>query len=184
MNLVVPAVLLAVVAGYSGGGRLRNLGDVRIRWPHVAAAGLVLQLIIFAAGVAAELSLLLSFVLLTIAAVANVGRPGFSLILVGVLANFLVIATNHGMPVSLHAVVASAQVDTLPRLLAGDARHHLLGSGDRLVFLADVVAIGRPVGAVVSAGDLAMYAGVVVAIARGMGGWSLRHVPAVPETAA
>ena len=144
MKLVVATVVVAVAFGYARGGTLERLGDIWIRWPYLVAMGLTLQFAPVGGAVASQLSLLVSFVLLTIAAVANLARPGFRLVLFGVLANFLVIATNHGMPVSLHALGVSGQMDTLRDLVAGAARHHLVGPGDRLTFLADIMASRRP----------------------------------------
>jgi uncharacterized protein DUF5317 len=94
--------------------------------------------------------------------------PGFVLILIGMLMNVTVIAANDGMPVSRGALVASHQEETLPILLHGaGAKHHLAGPNDRLMFLADVIAV-PPLDQVVSLGDVFAYGGVVWLIVAGM----------------
>jgi hypothetical protein len=103
-----------------------------------------------------------SFVLLLGFAVLNVRAPGFALILIGVALNFVVIAVNHGMPVSRGALVSSGQQDTLNALTRNEgAKHHLLGPGDALVPLADVISLGPQVHQIVSWGDVAAYSGAV-----------------------
>src|SRR5207237_4339059 len=43
----------------------------------------------------------------------------------------------------------------------GGAKHHLAGPGDDVMFLGDVIPVPKPVGQVVSLGDVATYAGVM-----------------------
>jgi hypothetical protein len=65
--------------------------------------------------------------------------------------------------------VNSGQASSLQDLVDdGGAKHHLAGSGDRLRFLGDVIAI-RPLEQVVSVGDVFTYGGVMVLIVAGMG---------------
>jgi len=91
------------------------------------------------------------------------------MILAGVLMNFLVIAVNHGMPVTPHALDASGQHDTLSELIrSGGEKHHLAGPNDRLLFLADVTPIRPPLAQAVSAGDLVAYAGVAFVVIAAM----------------
>jgi len=112
--------------------------------------------------------LLLSFVPLSVFVVANIHIPGFVLLLVGLAMNFTVISVNHGMPVSVHALEASGQQQTLHELIThGGAKHHLMDPDDRLRPLADVIPV-QPVRQVVSVGDVVSYAGVAWVIAAGM----------------
>ncbi len=177
MTLLVAVIIVSAGAGYLLGGRLRRLERLRLRWWALAPAGLALQVLPLPrldGGLGRGLSvglLIGSFVLLLAFAGANARLAGFPLIVVGLALNLTVIATNGGMPVSRHALIASGQADTLRQLMAdASAKHHLLGSGDVLTPLADVIAIRRPIGQVVSAGDVLMYLGVawlVVAAMRG-----------------
>ena len=79
---------------------------------------------------------MISFVMLTVFAVRNLQVPGFTLILAGLLMNFIVIGVNSGMPVPRHALEASDQMGELQYLIEhGGAKHHLATSDDELMFL-------------------------------------------------
>src|SRR4029079_1336863 len=105
------------------GGRVGNLGDLRIRWLPLALAGFALQSISISDSVLPPVILAVSYVLLTALAVENVRvwTPGARLILIGILLNFTVIALNGGMPVTRSALVASGEQDTLHELVDGHA---------------------------------------------------------------
>jgi diguanylate cyclase (GGDEF)-like protein len=169
MKLVLVALGLAAIGGILGGGRLSNLARLRLSWGPLAMIGLVLQ-VINPPGRWPLALLLLSFVLLTVFALKNIRTAGFVLILVGVLLNFAVIAANAGMPVSAEAIVASGQQDTLGELLQRNLpKHHLASAGDRLLFLADVIAIPPPIAQAISVGDIFTFGGVawvIVAASR------------------
>jgi hypothetical protein len=83
---------------------------------------------------------------------------------------------NGGMPVSTSALeTAGAGVEGL--IGAGTAKHHLMGPGDMLTALGDVIGIPPPVGAVISIGDVLLYgavAALVVMIMLGRSGENRR----------
>lgn len=164
MKLILGSILVAMLVGYACGGRLRNFGRTQLKWPALAIVGLGLQLWPVGSG-SADLGfglLMASFGLLVVFAAANVRRPGFPLIILGLAMNALVIGVNHGMPVSRHALKVSGQSSTLQVLQhGGGAKHHLATPDDHLMFLGDVIAIPRPVGQIVSSGDVASYLGVM-----------------------
>ncbi len=170
MKLVLYTMMASVALGYLIGGNPRHLLARTMRWPGLAVLGLAMQVAPLPGG-HQELAvpvLLLSFVPLCVFVVANIRIPGFALLLVGLALNFTVISVNHGMPVSVHALEASGQQQTLHELLTqGGAKHHLMGPDDRLVRLADVIPV-QPVRQVVSAGDIVSYAGVAWVIVAGM----------------
>ena len=169
MKLVLVALALAAIGGVLGGGRLSNLARLRLAWGPLAMLGLVLQ-VINPPGRWPLALLLLSFVLLTAFTLKNLRTPGFVLILIGVLLNFTVIAANAGMPVAMEAIVDSGQQDTLGDLLQQDLpKHHLASDEDRLLFLADVIAVPPPIRQAISVGDLFTFLGVawvIVAASR------------------
>ena len=168
MKIILGTMLIAVAIGYASGGRLENLGKRTIQWPPLAIVGFALQLIVLP-GRWSLVLLLISFVMLFVFSIANLRVAGFPLILVGISMNFLVIGINNGMPVSREAVIASGQASTLTGLVdSGGAKHHLAGTGDRLLFLGDVIAIPPPTAQVVSAGDIVAYGGVAWLIVAGM----------------
>lgn len=164
MRLILAAILLAIAIGYAIGGSLRNFGGDRLRWPLLAVAGLALQLWpVSATASALGFGLLMgSFGLLFVFGVLNIRNAGFPLILIGLCMNALVIGVNHGMPVQRQALVRSGQGATLVLLeKEGGAKHHLAGPGDHVLFLGDVIPVPKPVGQVVSLGDVATYTGVM-----------------------
>ena len=169
MILVLFVLIFAVVAGLVSGGRMERLATLKIRWAPLALLGLALQYFSPSRGTWPYALLMLSFALLAAFAIANVKVAGFALILAGITMNFLVIAINHGMPVTEHALVASGQQDTYEELvLRGGQKHHLAGPDERLLFLGDVTPIPPPVHQVVSAGDVVAYAGVAWVVIAAM----------------
>lgn len=170
VRLVLFVLPAAVLLGYLTGGRLGRLGTASFRWPLAGLAGIALQFVP-SGGAPGYVLLLCSFVMLFAAVGANWRLPGFALLLVGLWLNFLVIAVDHGMPVTMHALTASGQQDTLGELIAHPgAKHHLATSTDVLLALADRIPIGSPVHQAVSVGDLLVHAGAVWFVVRGMRG--------------
>jgi diguanylate cyclase (GGDEF)-like protein len=183
VKLILATMLVSVALGYAAGGRLTNLARARIRWAPLATVGLALQLVLPPQPWPLVL-LFVSFVVLVAFAVVNRRAPGFRLILVGIALNALVIGVNHGMPVERGALVASGQQATLHELVhGGGAKHHLAGPGDRLLPLADVIALPQPIGQIVSVGDLFTYAGVAWLILAGMLGAADRRRRRLPRRA-
>jgi hypothetical protein len=170
MKLLLATLAVTVLAGYVLGGRLTNLGSLRIQWAPLAMVGLLMQ-VINPPGHWPLAMLIGSFLLLSTFAIANIRVAGFALILIGVALNFLVIGVNAGMPVSQQALVASGQSDTVGEL-TGDAdrsiKHHLAGDEDRLLFLGDVIALRPPIAQAVSVGDIFTYGGVAIVIVAAM----------------
>jgi Family of unknown function (DUF5317) len=181
MRLVLATFALALAVGYLSGGRLSNLVGLHVRWAPAAMIGLAMQFLPVPGRVLPLAMLLASFVLLTVFAAVNIRLVGFPLIALGICCNFLVIAVDHGMPVSEHALVASGQGYTLQMLIQqGGAKHHLATSTDELVFLADVIPLG-PLQQAVSLGDVFTYGGVMVLIAAGMRRTTERPIAPAPE---
>ncbi len=160
LRLLAVTLVGALAIGVLSGGRLSHLAEVRFRLAWLGLLGVALQLPPVD-GTAGDLLLLASFACLLGAVGANLRRPGFPLVLVGLALNLLVIGVNHGMPVSEAAIRASGQAETLDELRASDSpKHHLMGPGDRLTFLGDVIPIPPPIRQAVSAGDLAALLGI------------------------
>jgi len=181
MRLILATVLLAVLAGYVAGGRLTGISTLRIRWPVLALVGVALQFVP-AGGDAGVWVLIASFVFLIVFTAANIRMPGFPLIAVGLLLNFLVIAVNQGMPVTKHALFASGQANTYHELRTdGGTKHHLANGDDELSFLGDDIAIPRPVAQAVSVGDLFVYGGAAWFLIVGMRRSRRRDVPDAPS---
>jgi hypothetical protein len=184
----MPSVLLvliaAVTAGYLAGGRLRRVPLAGVRLAALAAIGFGLQLLPIA-GLDTTTSLILlwvSFGALTLFALVNLRLPGFLLLLLGVLLNLTVISANDGMPISADALVAAGDQGQIAPLQAGygGVKYHLAGPDDQLMPLADVIVLPRPVGEVVSIGDLVIDAGLGWFLFAAMGSRAVRRPAADP----
>jgi Family of unknown function (DUF5317) len=174
--LLLAAILgIGLLLGWGLGGRLRNLGAVRIpMWP-LAFVGLALQIVPVPAlgGSLGDLApvglLLLSYVVLVIFVALNWRLRGFVLIGAGLLLNAVVIGVNQGMPVSEHAARRSGQGEAISRLASGsDPKHHLADDESVLLPLADVIPVGSPFNIVVSVGDVVSYVGAAAFLTAAM----------------
>jgi hypothetical protein len=168
VKLILATIVVAFVIGLVSGGSAAGFPTVPVGWGWLALGGIALQLAPLH-DEAAFVALIVSFALLIAFAVLNLRAPGFLLILVGLSLNLLVIASNHGMPVTSGALRDSGQISTLADLTAnGGAKHHLAGPGTVLLPLADVIAIPNPVAQAVSVGDICVHLGVGWFIVAGM----------------
>jgi hypothetical protein len=159
-------LFVALVVAVVRGGRLSNLGDIRLRlWLllPVAFAMQAVTALLSGRGWTSTLGfwlILVSFLLLLIVIVANKDRKGMWLAGLGVAMNFIVIALNGGMPVlEAAAVVASGFESGLG--LIGGMKHVALEEGTHLAFLADVIPLrlaGQ--GQVLSLGDVFLAVGI------------------------
>ena len=169
MKLMAICMTVILAVGYLTGGRLRNVADLKIRWPGLAFVGLALQFVTGPGETVPLACLYLSFVLLIVFTVANIRIFGFPLILAGVLCNLLVIGTNGGMPVSAHALEASDQGQFLGDLENNPyPKHHLATEDDLLRFLGDVIPVPSPVAQAISFGDILTYGGVGLVVVGAM----------------
>lgn len=183
--MYLPALVLvaSVGAGYLAGGRLQRIEQLRVRWWPLAPLGLVMQFLelpraIDPAGTLTVLLLIFSYVVLLTFVGANIRAPGFPLLFVGLGLNLAVIAPNGGMPVSADALRESGQSASLPILSGGgSAKHDLMREDHVLAPLGDVIAVGPPLGQVLSLGDLVLYAGLGWTVMQAMRGPSATALP-------
>lgn len=155
------ALTVAVVRG----GRLSNLGDIRLRFWLLLPLALLMQgatELLPDEGWTATLGswlILLSYLPLLAVVLLNRERPGMWLAGIGVLMNFVVIAVNGGMPVLEGAAVVASGFES--GLNVDDFKHVELDAGTRLTFLADVIPLrifGE--GQVLSLGDVFLAVGL------------------------
>jgi hypothetical protein len=180
MQLVLIVLVIAVVAGFAAHGSLRPFERLRVHLWGVALGGLALQAgplpsnasrALVTAVLVSSYGLLIGFLLV------NRRLPAISLMLIGLTLNLTVVGLNGGMPVSADAVrIAGGSVIELP--VSGMAgKHHLMSDDDVLRPLADVIPGPPPLGAVLSIGDLFLYAGLacfVVLVMLGRSGENRR----------
>jgi hypothetical protein len=178
MTLIVAIVVVAIAAGFLSGGSLRPFERLRVHWWAIAPIGLALQgapvqaLVRVDGDAVSTVVLVVSYVMLLCFAFVNRKLPGALLILTGLAMNVAVIAPNGGMPVDPAAArVAGAGAITIE----DTAKHHVLRGDDVLPFLGDVIAVPPPVGVVLSAGDVVLYAGVLAFVVMTMRGLASRN---------
>ncbi|MDQ4059065.1 MAG: DUF5317 domain-containing protein [Actinomycetota bacterium] len=187
MLLLASILVIGLLLGWGLGGGIRNLALLEVRWWWLIPLALVIQLAPIPqadSGPGRYLPFVLligSFLMIGAAVVVNWRLLGFPLILLGVLLNLVPIVINQGMPVSGAAVIeAGGSLTDVPRELGG--KHHLERPEDALTFLADVIAVRSPFRAVVSIGDLVMWAGAAWFLTAAMIGLPPREAgfPRVP----
>jgi hypothetical protein len=149
------------------------LAETKLRGETLLLVFLVLQAVLPLAhltGIVARIAFLAwlaTFVCIIVIAWVNRREPGIAMLGVGLLLNFVVILANGGMPVFIEAVQAvKATAASIP-ITAGDFIHVLGTAATRLPWLADVVPLPGPswIRAVVSPGDLLLFAGIVAFVA-------------------
>lgn len=168
MTTVLVAVVLGLVAGAAGGGRLSDLGGAHLRSWSLLVAGAALQVGTdrgHLQGTAAFLVTFLSYSALAAFAGRNLARPGMGVILVGVLLNLASIGANGGMPVEAHAIVSArvASAEDVADLTFGGKRH-LAGPSDHLRALDDTIP-DWITHQVLSIGDLVIAVGITALVA-------------------
>jgi hypothetical protein len=162
VGLTAVALLAGCLLGLVAGGRLSSLAEVDLRWWGALLAGVGLQVLAGPVGLGGRpgtTAVAGSYLCLLAFALANRALVGMPVVVVGLVLNATVILVNGGMPVRAEAVAA---VGLDPARLDGadlGAKRHLEGPDDRLTFLGDVLPL-RPLGEVVSAGDVVLAAGV------------------------
>jgi hypothetical protein len=163
-------------------GRLSALGDLQLRMPGLAVAGILTQVLIISIapeglGGLQEAIHLFSYALLGACAWVNRRIPGVPLIVLGGTLNLIAIAANGGvMPADPSLVVHVSQHGGEGFVNSGVVEN------PRLLFLGDVLATPKswPIANVYSVGDLVILLGVFVLLHRVSGSRLLAWWPARP----
>jgi hypothetical protein len=135
-----------------------------LRWPAALTLGVVLQWAPELLGSSEEAAFGLvaaSYVALAAFALVNLRLVGMPIVVLGLALNGAVIAVNGGMPVRADAVTAAGLAESVESVKSLDfgSKRHLEGQDDRMAILGDVIPV-RPLGEVLSFGDLVLSAGV------------------------
>jgi len=191
--LLLYAVALGLLVGVLTRGRIGYLSTVKVKlWP-VALIGLAFQGLLFSPLVANAVGRLgpslyvVSTVLVLMALVVNVRQPGFWLITLGALANFVVIVSNGGqMPASPEAFAILNGSPVVP--VSGFSNSVIAGPATSFYFLADIYVLPRPfpLANVLSLGDVMIGVGgayFIVAVMHGRDGAFAQLRRAAPRTA-
>ena len=161
MLWILLVIAVAVVIGWSRGGRLANLTEIRVRVWWLLFVGFGLQIVaMFLTSDRHDLAvtlILASYLPLLLFVWLNRSMAGMWIAGIGVLMNFTVIALNSGMPVMLEAIEVAGG-SGVPDL---GARHVLMTEATRLPFLGDVIPLPLNV---ISIGDVFLAIGLGVFI--------------------
>jgi Family of unknown function (DUF5317) len=161
------AVLIGILAGATLGGRLSNLGDVRVRWAPAALIGLLIQVVLFLGPVAGRIGdfgapiYVGSSALVLVVVLRNLAIPGLPIVAAGAASNLAAILANGGyMP------AAPAALEALGKQLGSGYSNSVLAGHAALAPLTDIFALpaGVPFANVFSVGDLLIASGVVWAV--------------------
>lgn len=168
---ILLALPLGLLAGLMRGGRLEGLAEMRFRWPLLALAGLLLQLVLFFGPVAERAGAIGtpiyvgSTALVAAAVIRNLRVPGLPVVAAGAVSNLLAIVANGGhMPAAPEALAA------LGKTIQGGYSNSVLVDRPLLAPLTDIFALpaGMPFANVFSVGDVLIGIGVGWAVAAAM----------------
>jgi Family of unknown function (DUF5317) len=160
---MVTALIVAVLAAFIGlvfGGTFESLVATKVRWLWLVYVGFALQLIAlmwspeWLSGEAEIAVLALTNVPIALFMALNYRLPGMVLAAVGLALNLLVISANGAMPVA-----TGAATGINPALEESGVKHEWLNESTELPWLADVIPV-RPIGSVLSLGDVLLAAGI------------------------
>ena len=181
--ILIIMVAIGLVVGFLSRGSLAGFGQARFRYLPLLLAGALLQVAIFTEFIGSEpfirdLAPYLYVIALAMGLVAiylNRHIYGLTVVFLGALLNFIVIAINGGSMPAREASLRTAGTlehveDQHARLDAGGdvqwPQLHIADDDTRLAFLGDVIPIpeGIPAANVVSIGDILISAGAIIAI--------------------
>lgn len=178
--MLTVSIFFAILIGLIRGGKLSRLASLKLAFFWLIIISFLLRFILpwIPSSPVARLRfflILISYLLLIWALAWNWREPkpdgnaidwGVILALLGVIANFLVIFFNSGMPVSARAArLAGYRGDFVSLKRIYDGIHILMSADTKLVFLADIIP--QPLG-VASIGDLLLALGVFIFIQNKM----------------
>jgi hypothetical protein len=166
--LLALAVVLGLVVAPLAGGRVRRLGDLRLRMPWLLGAALATQVLVLSVFTGPKTwwrvgAYLGSYALIVTFLVANRTMPGFGVITAGVVLNLVAIGANAGvMPASSGA----ASTAGLPTASGDVFANSAVLAHPRLAFLGDVFAVPAswPLANVFSVGDVLLAVGAFVTV--------------------
>lgn len=164
--MLINVLIVAIVVGWLLGGRLGRLGRLQLVHPEALIGAFVLQAAAPFAPRGLRFPLLIfSYLLVLTVLVLNRRSTGAAIAAVGVLLNFIVIALNGGMPVSLAAVRALGGATPI----FSDGVHVALTEATRLAWLGDIWREPFPPWrAIISAGDMLLSLGVLAIVVENM----------------
>lgn len=176
--MVFDGIIIGLIVGFLRGG-IRNgllkFSQIKLKGGLIFPLLLIIQFAIFrfqdnnqALASASNYAFILIYIIGMIFLWMNRNQKGFTLVLLGVFLNFLVMAANGGrMPVSLQAasVLDPYYVDML-KSNAIISKHFLMDASTNLPFLGDIIPLSPPYPRTqaISIGDIVMNFGIFLYI--------------------
>ncbi|WP_422659542.1 DUF5317 domain-containing protein [Paenibacillus sp. EC2-1] len=176
--MVFDGIIIGLIVGFLRGG-IRNgllkFSQIKLKGGLIFPLLLIIQFAIFrfqdnnqALASASNYAFILIYIIGMIFLWMNRNQKGFTLVLLGVFLNFLVMAANGGrMPVSLQAasVLDPYYVDML-KSSAVISKHFLMDASTNLPFLGDIIPLSPPYPRTqaISIGDIVMNFGIFLYI--------------------
>jgi len=170
------ALATGLLSGFLMHGRTSNLKEIRVRFAPLLFASLIVGMLPLFLSLARtpriELQMVsmlgvLTFLAIAIRSTHGGVRVGFGIVLAGWFLNFVPMAANGGMPLSLWAWSHSGQRGAPTPGSGGFFKIIEAKPGTLFRFLGDAIPI-RPVSQVVSIGDILLMLGIIAIIAYGM----------------
>jgi Family of unknown function (DUF5317) len=171
--LVLIPLVLGVGAGIATGGKIERWAEVRLRWPWLVVAALVVREAVALTPLGRYSGLRFVYVGFLVVLIGwtlwHATRvPGIWLIALGALMNLVVIAAN-----DFRMPVAPAYADGLARVGAA-GQYVLIGPDTRLSWMADWIGIAGGALGVYSVGD------AVIAVGVGVASFAITRFPGSP----
>lgn len=172
--MVTGLVILSFLVAFLRGGRLRENLGLRHMWTAPVAYGLqVGAYALLSPGLASNVVVILSYLLLLYFGWSNLESQGVRMLLIGMVLNATVIFANGGyIPVDV-VTASSIGVPQADALAHGPiAKHTAMTSTSKLKFLGDVIPVPSPPlpsPRIISIGDIFALIGMVVLIQEMMG---------------
>jgi hypothetical protein len=167
---------LGLVVGFATRGSLKGLTTLHFRWTPVLFVSLVIAMLpLFVDSLESNRRVfqltafagVLLFLIVNIAETRGGVRAGFLVVGLGWALNFVVIAANKGMPLSLWAYAQSGQSQAVTEGSGGFYRIVIAHPGTLFRPLGDVIPV-RVFHQVLSIGDVLLILGASIVIATGM----------------
>ncbi len=175
--LLLYSIAVGLLVGRLGGGRIRNLERVHFVWWRLALTGLLVQLVLFADPIQERIGgagagiYVLSTLLVLVALLRNLRRPGLSILAVGAILNLMAVLANGGyMPSSPAAWLELTGRAALP--VAHYSNIALIGPETLLPFLGDIFVFPPtlPMATAFSIGDAIIALGAFIFLVSAMRG--------------
>lgn len=187
--MVFDGIIISFIVGFLRKGNLRALSQLKLTWGWIFPLLLTVQIVVFIyqndikfLGQASEFIYMAVYIIGLVFLFLNRSHKGFSLIFIGVLLNFIVMAVNGGrMPVSMEAasVLDPGYLDVMQQQLY--AKHMILNDSTKLGFLGDIIPLTNPYPKtqIISIGDVVMNLGIFLFIQ-----YLMLHHPSVKKSGA